>query len=281
MGVTKAIIPVAGWGTRRLPITKAIEKCMLPIGNRPIVDYIVEDCVRAGITDIYFVINDTPCSQLRNYYGKNEKIEKYLTERNATEKLAMLKTAPEGINFHYTVQPDDGRYGTAIPVALVVKEFALDEQVVMRNGDDPFWNVPSGSEVKNMIEGIKNKDESATVGAVKPTEEMPKYGMLAEKDGFLQDIIEKPALENVTSNLANINCSIFSPDLLKMIVNYVDSHNFGPTDQEYMITDPIEEYLKSGGRMRVLAATGDWLDSGSLEGWLHANEVICHDLLKN
>ena len=53
--VTKAIIPVAGWGTRRLPITKAIEKCMLPIGNRPLVDYVVQDCLKAGITDLYFV----------------------------------------------------------------------------------------------------------------------------------------------------------------------------------------------------------------------------------
>ena len=274
MSITKAIIPVAGWGTRRLPITKAVEKCMLPIGNRPIVDYIVEDCVRAGITDIYFVINDTEHSQLKDYYGDNAQIAKFLTDKNAIDKLELLDTTPAGVNFHYTVQPS-GRYGTAVPVALVVKEFNLNEQVVMRNGDDPFWNVPSGSEVKNMIESIINEDESVTVGATKPIDEMSKYGMLDVADGLLQRIVEKPSIENVTSTLANINCSVLSASLLTTIVNYVDSHDFGPTDQEYMITDPISEYLDNGGRIRVLAATGEWLDSGSLEGWLNANKVIC------
>jgi hypothetical protein len=68
--VTKAIIPVAGWGTRRLPITKVIEKCMLPIGNRPLIDYIVQDCVEAGMTDIYFVVSHKE-SQLEQYYRQN------------------------------------------------------------------------------------------------------------------------------------------------------------------------------------------------------------------
>jgi UTP--glucose-1-phosphate uridylyltransferase len=278
--ITKAIIPVAGYGTRRLPITKAIEKCMLPIGNRPIVDYIVEDCARAGITDIYFVINDTPHSQLMDYYGENAEMKNFLVDKNATDKLELLNTAPAGVNFHY-VKQTRGKYGTAIPVADVVRQFDLKEQIVMRNGDDPFWNVPSGSEVKNMIALVENEAESATIGATKPTEEMPRYGMLVTEDDFLKEIIEKPSLDKVVSNLANINCSIFSAELLKTIVEYVDSHDFGPNDQEYMITDPIAEYLHRGGKMRVGAATGDWLDSGNLTGWLHANEVIGHDLLKN
>lgn len=72
--ITTAIIPVAGWGSRRLPITKAIEKCMLPIGNRPLVDYVVQDCIAAGITDIIFVVSEGS-EQLQRYYGHNQALE--------------------------------------------------------------------------------------------------------------------------------------------------------------------------------------------------------------
>ena len=68
--ITKAIIPVAGWGTRRLPITKTIEKCMLPIGDRPLVDYVVRDCLAAGITELIFVVGEDS-DQLQNYYRSN------------------------------------------------------------------------------------------------------------------------------------------------------------------------------------------------------------------
>ncbi|GHU08657.1 UTP--glucose-1-phosphate uridylyltransferase [Alphaproteobacteria bacterium] len=273
--ITKAIIPVAGWGTRRLPITKAIEKCMLPIGNRPIVDYIVEDCARAGITDIYFVINDTPHSQLKDYYGHNTQFEKYLTEKNSTEKLKLLDTAPANVNFHYSVQPG-GKYGTAVPLALAIKEFGLDEQVLWCNGDDPFWNVPSGSAAKDLIDSIQNADESAVMTVTKPREEMPKYGMIVVgDDGLVTDLIEKPTYENAISNHANINRYVFSPKLLNMIIEYVDTFDVSQNERgEYEATDPIGDYIRASLPMRHLAATGEWLDSGNLEGWLYANEVV-------
>ncbi len=63
--ITKAIIPVAGWGTRMLPITKSIEKCMLPVGTRPVIDYIVQDVVRAGVKDIYFVVGENRVRRCR------------------------------------------------------------------------------------------------------------------------------------------------------------------------------------------------------------------------
>ena len=66
-----------------------------------------------------------------------------------------------------------------------------------------------------------------------------------------------------------------SPELLQKIVTYVNAHDFGPKDQEYMVTDPIDEYIKAGGIMRVAANSGEYLDGGSVEGWLHANNVVC------
>ena len=70
MNITKAIIPVAGWGTRRLPVTKVIEKCMIPVGNRPIIDYNVQDCLKAGIDEIIFVVSEQS-AQIREYYRSN------------------------------------------------------------------------------------------------------------------------------------------------------------------------------------------------------------------
>jgi UTP--glucose-1-phosphate uridylyltransferase len=275
MNITKAIIPVAGWGTRRLPITKTIEKCMLPIGNRPIVDYIVEDCARAGITDIYFVINKTPRSQLKDYYGHNAQIEKYLTEKNATDTLKLIDTVPANVNFHYIVQPE-GKYGTAVPLSLAVKEFGLDEQILWCNGDDPFWNVPSGSAAKDLIDSIENANESAVMTVIRPREEMPKYGMhVVNDDGLVTDLIEKPTFENAISNYANINRYILSPKLLNMIVEYVDTFDVSQNGRgEYEATDPIGDYIRAGLPMRHVAAEGEWLDSGSLDGWLHANNVV-------
>src|SRR6476659_3713685 len=89
MNITKAIIAVAGYGTRRLPITKTLEKCMLPVGNRPVVDYLVQDCIEAGITDIIFVVNERH-EQIKHYYtGRNESLEAYLEKNGKSDELAM------------------------------------------------------------------------------------------------------------------------------------------------------------------------------------------------
>jgi UTP--glucose-1-phosphate uridylyltransferase len=279
MKITKAIIPVAGWGARRLPITKIIEKCMLPIGNRPIVDYIVEDCVRGGITDIYFVINETKHSQLKAYYGEHPAYEKYLAGKG--KDTSILETQPRNINFHYSVQPV-GKYGTAVPIAIAVKDFNLNEPVVMCNGDDPFYNVPSGSIVKDLVAVPQKEDEAAIMGVERSREEMPIWGNLIVENGLLKKIDEKPELKDVVSTLANINLYVFSPKLLKMIVDYVDNFDVSQNPRgEYEVTDPVSDYCREGNPMRVAAATGDWLESGSLKGWLHANEVIGRDLLKS
>ena len=78
--ITKAIIPVAGWGTRMLPITKSIEKCMLPIGNRPLIDFVVQDCLAAGITELIFVTGENS-TQLESFYRTNIHLNDYLRRK--------------------------------------------------------------------------------------------------------------------------------------------------------------------------------------------------------
>jgi len=276
MEIKKAIIATAGYGTRRLPITKTIEKNMLPLGNRPVIDYVVQECVLAGITDIYLVVNDIATSQIKAYYEAAPELEQYLSDRNATEKLAKINTAPKNINFHYVQQDVNDRYGTSIPVTLAAEQYNINEPIVFCNGDDPFWGAKDNSDVKTLVDAFRDPDETVIIGYRVDEKDVPRYGMFRkDANDMLVSIIEKPSIEQVDSNLVNVNRLILSPKLLKIIINYANSHNFGPKDQEYIITDPYSEYLKQGGKMRVVPSTGQWLDCGSLEGWLHANNVVC------
>jgi UDP-glucose pyrophosphorylase len=275
MRITKAIIPVAGWGTRRLPITKVIEKSMLPIGNRPIVDYVVEDCVRAGIEDIYMVISDNEPSQVKMFYEDNVKLERYLRDCNKREKIEMVKNVPEGVRFHYVVQPNDGRYGTALPVAFAVDEFGLDEPVAVLMGDDFIWRAKDGSELANMIKFVENDDESLLLGVNINKEEVNRYGVLeVSEEGLLTNIVEKPSVDDAPSNLINVSKYIMTPKLLRMVCDYVRVNDF-ESENEFLITDPIFDYVNMGGSMRVMPATGEYLDGGTLDGWLKANQVVC------
>ena len=272
--ITKAIIPVAGWGTRRLPITKIIEKSMLPVGNRPLVDYSVHELIKAGITDIYMVISNVEPCQVQEFYRDNLALNDYLVERGKADRLALAKTLPDHVKIHYTTQDPAGRYGTAVPIALVVEEYNLDEPVLVFMGDDFVWNPEGESAAESLIHSLQSEDESAILGVEIPREKVDKYGVLSVQDGKLVDVVEKPSVEEAPSNMINVSKYIMSRDLLRRVVNYVKSHDFGPLDQEYLVTDPIDEYIKEGGIMRVAPTTGEYLDGGSVEGWVHANNVV-------
>ena len=272
--ITKAIIPVAGWGTRRLPITKIIEKSMLPVGNRPLVDYSVQELIKAGITDIYMVISNVEPCQVQEFYRDNHALNDYLVERGKADRLALAKTLPDHVKIHYTTQDPAGRYGTAVPIALVVEEYNIDEPVLVFMGDDFVWNPDGESAAESLIHSLQNADESAILGVEIPKEKVDKYGVLSIKDGKLIGVVEKPSVEEAPSNMINVSKYIMSKDLLRRIVNYVKSHDFGPLDQEYLVTDPIDEYINEGGVIRVAPTTGEYLDGGSVEGWVHANNVV-------
>ena len=274
MKISKAIIPVAGWGTRRLPITKIIEKSMLPVGNRPLVDYSVQELVKAGVKDIYMVVSNVEPCQVREFYKDNLALNQYLIERGKEDRLALAKTLPDDVTIHYTVQDPSGKYGTAVPIAMVVKEFKIDEPVLVFMGDDFVWN-PDGESAAEALIKVVEDGESAILGVEIEKDKVEKYGVLSEKDGKLVGVVEKPTPEEAPSNLINVSKYIMAPDLLERIVKYVEENDFGPKNQEYMVTDPIDDYIKDGGVVRVAPASGEYLDGGSVEGWLHANNVVC------
>src|SRR5665648_683114 len=191
MTITKAIIPVAGWGTRMLPITKAIEKCMLPVGTRPVIDYVVQDIIAAGITDIYFVVGEQS-TQIQNYYRSNIQLNDYLKRQGKQDKLPLV--APlEGVNIHFITQPSTGAYGTSVPVGLASEYIDDDESALVIMGDQFFLRNDGGSNAADLISMVENSGETAgLLGVAVPEADIPKYGII-EKDAdnnFVQ-IVEK------------------------------------------------------------------------------------------
>lgn len=273
--ITKAIIPVAGWGTRRLPITKIIEKSMLPVGNRPLVDYSVQELIEAGVKDIYMVISNVEPCQVREFYKDNIALNKYLEDRGKLDRLELAKTLPENVKIHYISQDPAAKYGTAIPVAMAAEDYNINEPVFVFMGDDFIWNPNGKSSAKALLEAVKDPSESALIGISSPREALLNGGALTiDSEDKIEKIVEKPSEDQITG-LASVSKYIISPELMKEIVDYVHSHDFGPQDQEYMITDPFASFIEKGGTIRAAKTEGEYLDGGTLEGWVHANDVVC------
>lgn len=273
--ITKAIVPVAGWGTRRLPITKIIEKSMLPVGNRPLVDYSVQELIDAGVTDIYMVISNVEPCQVKAFYHDNVALNQYLTDRGKTDRLQLAKTLPDDVKIHYIAQDPAGKYGTAVPIAMAIEEYNINESVLVFMGDDFIWNPGGESSARSLLKTLQSETDSAILGVEVPKAEVEKYGVFSVENGLLKAVVEKPKVDEAPSNLINVSKYIMSPELLQEIVQYVKDNNFGPKDQEFVVTDPIDTYIKKGGVMHVATTGGEYLDGGSLEGWVHANDVVC------
>lgn len=265
--VTKAIIPVAGWGTRRLPITKSIEKCMLPVGNRPLVDYVVQDCIAAGITDIYFVVGEQS-TQLHDYYRNNIDLNNYLRRNGKADLLPMI--APPRARLHYIVQSSYGKYGTAIPVSLALEATGMDESVVVLMGDDFVYNSDGSSEVARLIAATPD-GASSMLGVEVPFDQVSRYGVIEmDEERAFRRIVEKPTPEAAPSNFINVSKYILNPAMLGAIRDYAETRREG----EYYITDPINTVVQAGSEMRVVPVVGRYLDGGTVEGWLWANQVV-------
>lgn len=267
MNVTKAIIPVAGWGTRRLPITKAIEKCMLPIGNRPLVDYVVQDCLAAGINQLIFVVGEDSV-QLEDYYRSNIKLNDYLKRNGKADKLPMV--APlNGVKLHFITQPGYGKYGTAVPVSLAADYIDEGESAVVLMGDDFIYNPDGTSEVKRLLEATP-AGECGLLAARVPIESVNKYGVIeVDEDSNYRQIVDQPSPEDAPSNLINISKYVLTKEVIDAAAGLPPAHN-----GEYQLPDAINDYVSAGGKVKVVAAEGEYLDGGSVEGWLHANNVV-------
>lgn len=265
---TKAIISVAGYGTRRLPITKTIEKCMLPFGNRPVVDYIVSDCVATGITDIYFVISKGSV-QLQHYYSGNTRLERYLQANNKTEQIKLIQNYHD-VNFHFVEQDvENGMYGTTIPVWLCRDFVAADESVLIVMGDDITYTLEGESDIQRLVDA----GAPALLGVPVPEGDLTKFGVIAldDEDKF-SHIHEHPAPGEEPSRMINVSKYIMPGTFMEYIERSVAA---GPNEQgEYFIIDAVNEFVRDGARATVIEAKGHFMDSGNVTSWIEANQWL-------
>ncbi len=267
--ITKAIISVAGWGTRRLPITKAIDKCMLPVGNRPIVDYVVRDCIKAGITEIFFVVNKGS-TQLQQYYSDNEKLNQFL-EYNRKQDLIALAKPPQGVVFHYIEQDSNGKYGTAVPVSLVAPLLKKGESVVVVGGDDFVYNSDGSSELARLIAATPDGTNSMLSAPVNPAE-VSRYGVIDfnEDTGLFAGIVDYPQPGQAPSNQITISKYVLNYDIVMRVYNYCQLDVSG----EYYLTSVLTQAAMEQTPVTVVPIVGEYLDCGNVHGWLHANQLI-------
>lgn len=224
MKITKAVIPAAGFGTRFLPQTKAMPKEMMPIVDKPVIQYVVEELVEAGITDIIIVTGyhkrtiedhfDFPSRELvENLKLGGEKKKHYIDEVNRIGEMA---------NFIYVRQK--GPYGNGTPL-LNVRHIIGNEPFIYTFSDDFISASPS--RFKQLIAAY-NKYQSTCLASIRVTEEADydRYGFaggVEVENGIIDvsEIVEKPGKEKAPSNLANVSGYIFTPEIFK----YLDKAN--------------------------------------------------------
>ena len=273
MAIKKAVIAAAGFGTRFLPVTKTIQKEMLPILNRPTIDYIVEDCIKAGITDIIFVINEFN-DQIRHFYSQDTGLEDRIRKKGKNDELDTIEALHQKASFHFVVQKHDGPYGTSIPL-LISEEYIKDEDAFLYlMGDDFILTPDESSGIKQLIDTFTSSpDKPAGLMACmeQPDEELYRYGVIKHDlaTNHLLEIVEKPAPGTAPSNLINISKYVLTQSIFPLLKQQYTQAK--PT--EYYITDILVEQAATRPVI-VYEPVGIFIDSGTVETWLRANQLL-------
>lgn len=267
--IKKAIIAVAGSGTRLLPVTKAMPKEMLPIVDKPIIQLVVEELVEAGIEDIIFVTRWDK-KPLEDHFDHSIALESDL-RKNGKDKLAdEIEHIAEMANFIYVRQK--GPYGNGTPV-LSAANLVANEPFVFVFGDDLIKSKISFT--KQMVEDYE-KNENLMIGVQKmPREVLSRYGIVKLKEGTMEieDIIEKPSIGEAPSDLADFGRMILNQDF----INILRTTMLGKGN-ELWIVDAIRTYVKNGGKfMAKEVEDGEWLTTGDPLNYLKANLAYAFD----
>lgn len=264
MKIRKAIIPAAGLGTRVLPASKAMPKEMLPIVDKPAIQYIVEEAVKAGITDILIITNRGK-GIIEDHFDHSIELEAMLEKRNNTEMLKALNDVAELANIYYIRQKVTRGLGDAV---LRAKEFVGDEPFAVLYGDDVIiGETPAIGELCEAYE----KYGKSVVGIKEVTDEfIVKYSSLKidrlDKNSFaVSDMIEKPSLENKFSNYSVLGRCVLDSEIFSIL----EKTPLG-VGGELQLTDAMRELAVKYGMIGV-DFSGVRYDMGNKLGILKAN----------
>lgn len=259
--VRKAIIPAAGLGTRFLPATKAMPKEMLPILDKPTIQYIVEEAVKAGIEDI-IIVTGKHKRAIEDHFDNQLELEMNLKEKNKTDLLAKVQHSTNLANMFYVRQKEQKGLGHAIWTA---KQFIGDEPFAVLLGDDIVESEEPA--IKQLIDQYEETNKSI-IGVQKvKDEETHRYGIVdpeSQNNNLYQvsKFVEKPAMGTAPSNLAIMGRYVLTPD----IFDYLENQTEG-AGGEIQLTDAIER-LNKDSNVYAYQFEGNRYDVGEKIGFV-------------
>lgn len=264
--IRKVVIPVAGYGTRFLPFTKAMPKEMLPIIDQPVIQFVVEEAIASGVTDVILVTSSTK-RPVEDHFDQNIELEGWLKKQGKEEQLEQIQAISKLANFIYVRQK--GPYGNAIPV-LNASHLIGNESFAVLWGDEVFLNAKR-PRLKQMFD-VYEKHGGPVLGLLEVDDEgTKKYGIadlaeeLAPGEYRIQGLVEKPGPERAPSHFAAMGAYVLTPDIFEEIQRMSPG-----TGGEYYLPEAIHALMEKrdvyGCRLE-----GEYFDTGSKVGWLRAN----------
>ena len=261
--VKKAIIPAAGLGTRFLPATKAQPKEMLPIVDKPTLQYIIEEAIASGIEEI-LIITGRNKKSIEDHFDKSIELELELEKSGKTEMLDMVRHISDMINIQYIRQKEPRGLGHAI---LCAKSFIGDEPFAVILGDDI---VDSKTPCLKQLIDIYYEYNTTIIGVQKiDKKDVNKYGIIQgkyidENIHLIKDLVEKPDIETAPSNIAILGRYILKPDIFRILENQKPGKN-----NEIQLTDALKTLCESQA-MYAFEFEGKRYDVGEKFGFLQA-----------
>lgn len=261
--VKKAIIPAAGLGTRFLPATKAQPKEMLPIVDKPTLQYIVEEAIDSGIEEI-LVITGRNKKSIEDHFDKSVELELELEKSGKQEMLDMVRHISDMVNIQYIRQKEPRGLGHAV---LCAKSFIGNEPFAVILGDDI---VDSEKPCLKQLIDIYNEYNTTILGVQQvKREDVNKYGIvngkqIDEKLHLIKDLVEKPDIENAPSNIAILGRYILKPEIFDVLENQKPGKN-----NEIQLTDALKT-LSETQAMYAYEFDGKRYDVGEKFGFLQA-----------
>lgn len=270
MEVTKAVIPIAGLATRFLPVSKVVPKELLPLVDKPLLQYAVEEAKESGIREIVFVVNSNKKS-VSEYFRKSPKLEKLLEERKQEkilEELVYIEKLLDGLTFSYV---SDKPLGDGHAILQAKKYVGEDACCVMFPDDVILGKVPC---VKQLAHVFRTALKPIVALSQVSEDKLPLYGVvetekIARRFSKIKRIIEKPQAGQAPSNLVVVGRWILTPD----IFDYLKKTK--PTKRgEIILADALAKMLQDGKLLYGYEIEGDWMECGDKMRWLRSNVFL-------
>ncbi len=263
MKIKKAVIPAAGLGTRILPATKAQPKEMLPIVDKPAIQYIVEEAVQAGIESILIVTGRNKKS-IEDHFDKSVELEQTLFEKEKLELLSEIQSISNMANIHYIRQKEPLGLGHAI---LCAEPFIGDEPFAVLLGDDIMHSETSA--LLEMMQVFEATNKQVVGVQQVPQADVSKYGIIAagaqhNRTYQVSDLVEKPSPTKAPSNMAIMGRYILKPSIFEVLQTIERG-----AGNEYQLTDALRKMCLQEGLM-ALELKGDRYDIGDKFGYMKA-----------